>query len=425
MDEIHEDHNVVFSNWGSWKFSKKGEKMLKEFLEMNSDLQKEEPSDEWKFLISKLPDISKDFEDDPEDDFLQASQHSDDDSDTGWDEIKFFTSKINEQNQLHENNVDIDKTVDLISALVVSSIEDDQSDTAMEVDCNVDINLSKSQTTFVRNNEDNVLQKSEDPDEDTEDIKCGKDKLELGRNDLPQLLLAKLNADAIDEDGVNELLETRTLTKEQLISVWTQLDTNDARMTLTRSLANVALYHLFLCQTLLLPWLCSSDFENATEIVDSIADILPKISEVSVKELLLPLITTVNGIFVKNLNLLSDIMSKLDNKHWGALLRQFLITTNVSLEKWQLAIVIKLLEPANEDSIDAECINRLVNLLSSSVDEFINDKDFGNVLIAVALLIYKSQKLSESIETLKEAAERYKGIMRFKVMSIIKSSSYL
>ncbi|RZF40912.1 hypothetical protein LSTR_LSTR010996 [Laodelphax striatellus] len=426
MDEIDDDHNVVFRSWGSWKFSEKGEKMLKELLQKGNDFQTKNPSDEWKFLLSKLPTTSDELKDDSDDDFLHPTQVSDD-SDTGWDEIKFFTSKVNEQKQSNDNVVDIDKTVDLISALVVNIQE--EADSAMEVECNyVDINLSKSQSTFAISNEEDVIQKSEAPKVDIDEAGYKEDRKELGRSeltDLPQQLLAKLNADAIDEDGVNELVGTRTISKEQLISIWTQLESCEAKMALSRSLANVALYNVFLCQALLLPWILYSDFENEKEIVDSIAGILPKISEVSIKELMLPLISQPNGIFVKNLNLLADIMCRLDNKQWGALLRQFLITTNVSLEKWQLPVAIKLLEPLTEDSIDAGSVARLINLLNSSVEEFVSDKDFGNLMIAVAVLVHKSEKLSESIATLKEAAERYKGIMRFKVMSIIKSSPYL
>ncbi|RZF48771.1 hypothetical protein LSTR_LSTR013720 [Laodelphax striatellus] len=426
MDEIDDDHNVVFRSWGTWKFSEKGEKMLKELLQKGNDFKTNNPSDEWKFLLSKVPTTSDELKDDSDDDFLHPTQVSDD-RDTGWDEIKFFTSKINEQKQLNKNVVDIDKTVDLISALVVNIQE--EADSAMEVECDyVDINLSKSQSTFARSNEENVIQKSEASDGDIQETGYKENRKELGRSeltDLPLQLLAKLNADAIDEDGVNELVGTRTINKEQLISIWTQLESSEAKMALSRSLANVALYNVFLCQALLLPWLNSSDFENEKEIVDSIAGILPKISEVSIKELMLPLISQPNGIFVKNLNLLADIMCRLDNKQWGALLRQFLIITNVSLEKWQLSVAIKLLEPLTEDSVDAGSVARLINLLNSSVEEFVSDKDFGNLMIAVAVLVHKSEKLSESIGTLKEAAERYKGIMRFKVMSIIKSSPYL
>lgn len=190
---------------------------------------------------------------------------------------------------------------------------------------------------------------------------------------------------------------------------WSQLNSDTSKLCFCVTFCFKSDWCDMLCKRVLVPWMSKS----LPSKLEQFSEIFSKQSELFCKNLMVPLLQIEDSPLVKDLLSLEEIMTSMSKKNWTILLKD-LLSGLTELYSWiipVLAVVVEHSDPSFEDLIV------LVQLMSSTGSNFAKSRDFGALLVAVAICIKPG--FGSVIPQVKLITNNYKGPLKFKVLKVL------
>lgn len=216
-----------------------------------------------------------------------------------------------------------------------------------------------------------------------------------------------------EEELAGVVKDLHTLNESSLSQVvekaWSQLNSDASKICFCVTFCLKSDWCEMLCKQVLVPWIS----KGLPSKLEQFSEIFSKQSEVFCKNLMAPLLQMENSPLVKDLLSLEEIMTSMPKKDWTILLKS-LLSGLTELHIWiipVLAVVVEHSDPSFDELIV------LVQLMASAGSNFAKSRDFGALLVAVAICIKPG--FGSVIPQIKLITNNYKGPLKFKVLKVL------
>lgn len=190
---------------------------------------------------------------------------------------------------------------------------------------------------------------------------------------------------------------------------WSQLNSDASRICFCVTFCLKSDWCEMLCKRVLVPWMS----KTLPSKLEQFSEIFSKQSEVFCKHLMAPLLQMEESPLVKDLLSLEEVMTSMTKSDWTILLKGMLPGLT-ELYSWiipVLAVVVEHSDPSFDELIV------LVQLMSSTGSNFAKSRDFGALLVAVAICIKPG--FGSVIPQVKLITNNYRGPLKFKVLKVL------
>uniref|UniRef100_T1HW80 Uncharacterized protein n=1 Tax=Rhodnius prolixus TaxID=13249 RepID=T1HW80_RHOPR len=230
---------------------------------------------------------------------------------------------------------------------------------------------------------------------------CSKD-ISTGSRFLPNEELQSLK----HENG-NEL--------DTVIDGWNQQKEISDRQNFIKRLSVNPKITLIFFKRIFLPWLSAkATFSSAIKTLTGIVEYLP---EQSIAAVLVPSFKEKESILVSDDHCLQDLFAAMSDSQKNYLICTYLDEIGTDLPINDVHIWYKIVEGTQ---VKVNSMKRMVEELTANVQRISDDRHFGDILLVVAqqFTIYTPQEIVHLMTAL---CDRFKGVMRFRIKTILKT----